>query len=77
MNTKVIDWFKIYEFDYKKNQTKVEDKDWKIFIIDFKEIRKKLKATDYWTRFEFENAMVDLLPKELPHSVREYIVFNR
>ena len=68
------DWFKIYiEWAF---WVVVEDKDWKEYKYDMEELRKKVKARDYWTKAEMYEAMAKLMWEELPYDVRECVLYN-
>lgn len=71
-----IEWYKIYRGD--KIQTPIlVDGNWNKFEIKLDDYAIKLwSASKYPTRLEMEKALVDLLPKELPYNVREFLVFQ-
>jgi len=68
-----IEWYKLYKEDT-RNWKLV--KDWEESFINMREYIEKLEYSDYENRLAFMKQLIEILPKEYPYSVREYIVFN-
>lgn len=71
-----IEWYKIYNGDKIQTPILIDEK-WNKSEISLDDYALKLwSASDYPTRLDMQKALVDLLPKELPYAVREFLVFQ-
>jgi len=68
-----IEWFKIYKNTI--SVAKVISPKGEEYLIDIDYYNNLVKG-DYPTRLDYENAVVEKLPKELPLEVRKYIIFS-
>ena len=69
-----IEWYKIYEGDKARSYNLINE-NWKKFEINMEEYSLKLLWKTFPTRLEERKAFIEVLPKELPYKVREFLVF--
>ena len=67
------EWYTVY--DYKIMEALVRDNKWKEYHINITKYLEKILQTDFRTRYAYMEAVVNSLPKELPYSIRKFLVF--